>query len=576
MMEVILRSTAALVLLLAPTLAAAPSPATAQSSADSVTVIRNVRVFDGERVIDTATVIVRDGRIAEVERTLDIPAGAVVVEGAGRTLLPGLIDAHTHTRSREDLVAALAHGVTMHLDMFGDPALARTLRAEPDSLAASRAALAIAGIVATAPGGHGTQSGLSVPTVASPADADAFVAARVADGSEWIKIIVEDGDIIEREIPTFDQATIAALVRAAHTRDLLAVAHVSSAALAERAIAAGVDGLMHLWLDAADDAELAERLRARDMFIAPTLAVYRGRGATAIPALARMDVRVLAGSDAPNAGLSFGSALHTELAMLTAAGLTPVQALTAATSAAADAFRLPDRGRIRPGARADLLLVDGDPTMSIAVTLVIQGVWKDGVRFDHASWLEADRARLAALDSARVTHAPGPLSDFEDGTTASTIGTRWQVSSDQRRGGASTAALRIVDGGHGGSAHALEVTGRIVPGRLPLAWAGALLPLTGSPPAVASVADAAGFAFAGLGDGRLYEVTFYTPNGPATAQFTAGAEWREYRFAWSDFDDLDPAAVIAVSIDAAPPEGAFRILIDDVQLLGAANLPSAR
>ena len=557
-----------LYLLPAVAFAGEPSPGSAQSQADGATVIRDVRVFDGEHVIDTATVIVRDGRIAEVGRALEIPADAVVLDGAGHTLLPGLIDAHTHTSTREDLVTALAHGVTMHLDMFGDPALTRTLGAEEAGEAAGRAALATAGLVATAPGGHGTQSGLEVPTVTSPADADAFVDARVAEGSEWIKIIIEDGGIIGREMPTLDQATIEALVRAAHARGLLAVAHVSSAALAERAIAAGVDGLMHVWLDSADDAGLAERLRAGDVFVVPTLDVYGGRGASAIPALARAGVRILAGSDAPNGGRSYGSVLHSELEALTDAGLTPVQALTAATAAAADAFRIPDRGRIRPGARADLLLVEGDPTTAIAMTRAIQAVWKDGIRFDRGSWLEADRARRAALDSNRVRHAPGPLSDFEDGTTSSTIDARWQVSSDQRRGGASTAELSIVDGGHDGSAHALEVTGRIVTGRLPLAWAGALLPFSDSPPAVASVADAAGFAFAALGDGRLYEVTFYTPSGPATAPFTAVGEWREYRFAWSDFDGLDPAAVIAVSIDAALPEGAFRILIDDVQLLG--------
>ena len=554
--------------------ASAPHPLPAQSPAASVTAFRNVRVFDGERVLDSATVIVRDGRIANMGRGIEIPADAAVVEGSGRTLLPGLIDAHTHTRSRDDLAAALAWGVTLHLDMFSDPAIARSLREEDASSAATRASLMTAGIVATAPDGHGTQYALSVPTLSSPTDADTFVAARVAEGSDWIKIIVEDGQVIGREIPTLDSATIAAVVRAAHARGLLAVAHAMSVEMAERAVSAGVDGLMHVWLDAADQAALAGRLRESDVFVVPTLAVTRGRGSAAIPALARAGVPLLAGSDAPNPGTAFGTSLHDELVLLTDAGLPPLEALKAATSAPADAFRLMDRGRIRPGARADLLLVDGDPTTSIDATRAIVGVWKDGVRFDHQPWHDAARAEHAEREAARGRHGPGVISDFEEGTLASSIGIPWRVSSDQRRGGASTAQIRIARGGHNGSEHALEVTGRIVPGRLRIAWAGALLQFTDSPGDGVSIADATGVAFAASGDGRTYEVTFYTPDGPATARFTAGPDWREYRFDWQQFDGLDPSAVHAMSIDAGSPEGSFRILIDDVRLTASDAEPT--
>ena len=72
--------------------------------------------------------------------------------------------------------------------------------------------------------------------------------------------------------------------------------------------------------------------------------------------------------------------MHGELELLVHDGMTPVQALSAATSVAARAFRLSDRGLIRPGLRADLLLVQGDPTENILDTRNIVAVWKRGVR----------------------------------------------------------------------------------------------------------------------------------------------------------------------------------------------------
>ena len=100
----------------------------------------------------------------------------------------------------------------------------------------------------------------------------------------------------------------------------------------------------------------------------------------AVRQLAAAGVPLLAGTDAPAPGLTYGASLHRELEHLVNAGLTPAAALAAATSASAKAFRLSDRGRVTPGMRADLLLVDGDPTKQIRDTRNIVAVWKRGVR----------------------------------------------------------------------------------------------------------------------------------------------------------------------------------------------------
>jgi imidazolonepropionase-like amidohydrolase len=99
----------------------------------------------------------------------------------------------------------------------------------------------------------------------------------------------------------------------------------------------------------------------------------------AVAALEAAGVPLLAGTDAPNPGTTHGASLHRELELLVAAGLTPVEALTAATSTPARMFGLLDRGRIAPGLRADLLLVAGDPSIDITTTRAIVYVWRNGV-----------------------------------------------------------------------------------------------------------------------------------------------------------------------------------------------------
>lgn len=125
--------------------------------------IVNARVFDGAAVLERASVVVEDGVIRGVGAHLAVPAGATVVNGEGRTLLPGLIDAHAHAFG-DALERALVFGVTTELDMFTDPQFAAARRDEQRrGPVPTRADLLSAGVLATAPGGHGTEYRLSNP-----------------------------------------------------------------------------------------------------------------------------------------------------------------------------------------------------------------------------------------------------------------------------------------------------------------------------------------------------------------------------------------------------------------------------
>jgi imidazolonepropionase-like amidohydrolase len=100
----------------------------------------------------------------------------------------------------------------------------------------------------------------------------------------------------------------------------------------------------------------------------------------ALRQLVAAHVPILAGTDAPIPGTTYGASLHAELAEYVRDGMTPTQALTTATLAPARVFHLNDRGAIRLGLRADLVLVEGDPTRNILATRRIVAIWKRGVR----------------------------------------------------------------------------------------------------------------------------------------------------------------------------------------------------
>jgi imidazolonepropionase-like amidohydrolase len=592
-------------LLAVPLLAALAGPLAAQQPA---TLFRNARVFDGMRVLERTDVLAEGGRITRVGRGVRAPAGATVIDASGKTLLPGLIDAHTHSYG-DALQEAVHFGVTTEMDMFTDHRLAAAARAEQKAGKANdRADFFSASTLVTAPRGHGTQYGLAIPTLSSPDSAQAFVDARIAEGSDFIKIIYDDGSTYGTKLATLDSATLHAAIAAAHRRGKVAIVHVGDAEGARTAIAAGADGLAHLFVDREPLPGFAVLAARRRAFVVPTLTVLmsitgtgggaplvedarlkpylspaaRGvlvqgfpRRAGAPPtsyAAAQATVRqlraagvpILAGTDAGNPGTSHGAAMHRELELLVQAGLTPTEALAAATSAPARAFRLADRGRIAPGLRADLLLVDGDPTRDITATRGIAGVWKGGVPVDRAAFARTvAQLNASAARPARIAEN-GVVSDFENGMTASPGS--WFPSPDSFAGGTSTGEVKVVDGGAGGG-HALSISGTIT-ATVPFAWYGAMWSPGAQPMAATDLSTKPGLAFQARGDGKTYRVMVFARskgNTPLTRTFVAGPDWKEVAFSWSDFG-IDGSDVMGVVIAGGPQPGPFAFLVDDLRL----------
>jgi imidazolonepropionase-like amidohydrolase len=471
------------------------------------TAITGVRLFDGTRTIGNATVVFDESGILSVCSGCSAPKGTRIVDGRGRTLLPGLIDAHTHTWG-DALERALAFGVTTEIDMFTAAQFAAQRRAEQKKGPVfDRADLISAGTLVTVAGGHGTEYGVPIATFAKGMDPQKFIDDRIAEGSDFIKIVYDDGHAFRLDFPTLDKGDLGSLIAAAHRRGKLAVVHISTAAEAMDAVMAGADGLVHAWGDTTgDDAIFAEMAR-RKMFVIPTLSVIgslsgqtgeslashavlkarvsaddrralSGRfpatainpksletAQTAVRRLGALRVPILAGTDAPNPGTAHGLSIHRELELLTGAGLSPMEALRSATSVPAAAFKLADRGRIEKGKRADLLLVSGDPTTDITATRNIVAVWKNGREFNapDASTPPAPR---------QSNFAGGVVSDFENGS-GSELGTEWMTSTDQIMGGKSTGDLSVGPA-EGRSGKVLRFRGVIGSGT-PYPWSGAML-----------------------------------------------------------------------------------------------------
>lgn len=578
----------------------------------TATLVQDVRVFDGRTVHERRSVLFDDARVVDADFHGSAPAGARIVQGAGRTLLPGLIDAHTHAFRQFDL--PVLFGVTTQIDMFtAVPVMQDAKRSMAAGRHAGQADLFSAGTLATAPGGHGTQFGVPIPTLNSPGEAQAFVDARIAEGSDFIKIVLEAGGHGIGAMNSLDIATATALIEAAHRRGKLAVVHVSTEKDARAALEAGADALVHLFLGAAPDAtavdSLARLAKRKNAFVIPTFTVMESMAGVrgddllgdadlaalveregamtlkarygqqarpqllAMPkavtaALAKAGVPILAGTDAGNAGTLYGISMHRELAALVEAGLTPTAALAAATSAPAAAFRLGRRGCIATGCKADLLLVEGDPTRDITATRRIVEVWKDG---QSANALRDAKREQVAQERGRSMRqdlpADGRISQFSGAKLASPFGSGWMPSTDQYAGGKSTVKLDVLPALSDGQVP-LAVQASVAPG-LPYAWSSVAFMPGAQPMQPADLSAARVLRFKVRGDGKTYQVMLMgAANGrPSSVPFVAGPEWAEISLPLSAFAGIDPAAVAMLAFSAGPQPGEYRFELADVRLL---------
>lgn len=169
------------------------------------------------------------------------------------------------------LASALAFGVTTELDMFMRWREAKRWKEQESKGAFDIADFRTAGTCVTSPAGHGTEEGFPIPTISSPEEAQAFVDARIAEGSDYIKIMYDFGD----NYSVMSRETMAAVVKAAHKRGKLVLVHIGSYEGAIEAIEAGADGLAHLPHDRPPARDFGVFVKAHHAFVETTLAIPR-------------------------------------------------------------------------------------------------------------------------------------------------------------------------------------------------------------------------------------------------------------------------------------------------------------
>ena len=385
----------------------------------------DVRLIDGiaDGAREHVDVVVAGERIASVEPHdpsavpgrnggTDGDAGTVHIDGAGRTLLPGLIDAHAHYTfdPTEGSLATIARRSDAEIVLAAAGHAARALRAGVTSARGAgsirnlevvlRDAIAdgqvpgprlvVAGTAIGITGGHGFQFGLEADGPAALVTATRRV---VRDGADVVKVVASEAAMLTTTglapgrmvhgAPELTEDELAAIVGVAEELRVRVMVHAQDSESVRRAAAAGVDSVEHAWL--ADESAI-DALRASGAWLVPTLIVtdvnrtlpglttvqrerqdliertHRASTEVAI----RLGVPIAAGTDTGEVGVT-GDLVWREIALLHDHGASPMAAIQAGTSAGARLLGIDDdTGTIEPGKLGDLVLVEGDPLVDLS------------------------------------------------------------------------------------------------------------------------------------------------------------------------------------------------------------------
>ena len=408
--------------------APAPVPQTGVKAFTGFTLIDGT----GRAPVENAVLVVRGQRIvaAGPAASTSVPPDAERIDLSGRTVMPGIVNAHGHVGSvvglesrpegyleenlRRQLGLYARYGVTTVVSLGDDRETSFRLRSENDGADLNRARLYVAGPIITAKTPEAARSAVDAAADLKP---------------DWIKIRVDDNlGTTEKMTPDVYRAVIAR----AHERKLRVAAHLFYLADAKELLRAGADFLAHSVRDAPVDRELIDLMKARDVCLCPTLMrevstfVYESHPAFFDDPFFRRDadpkvmatlddparqakvqkdpaaqrykkalemarqnakalhdagIRLAAGTDTGPPARFQGYFEHLELEEMVKSGLTPSQALVSATSNAARCMGLSDSvGALQPGRYADFIVLARSPLVDIKNTRTLESVWISGNR----------------------------------------------------------------------------------------------------------------------------------------------------------------------------------------------------
>lgn len=306
-------------------------------------IILNHPLFDGKKVIERASVTIENGIITSVGEADTVDTSCL--------LMPGLIDAHTHMRSKEQAEEMVRCGILATCDVCAP----LSLRESSEHLDIFSSAGMIMGAI----------SGKNA------------VKSAINEGAQYIKVLLFEPNLLPRPI-------LSSICREAHEASLKVAVHATSVKAEKMAVECGANILLHVPMKEELPEALAREIAERGVAVAPTLVMMKAfaesgsngylpehykNAENAVRTLRRCGVTLLVATDA-NIGniapaVEYGASMHREAELLCRADLTPLEVLEGATSKVAEVFGIDGIGSVEVGKRADLILIDGRPDKSI-------------------------------------------------------------------------------------------------------------------------------------------------------------------------------------------------------------------
>jgi imidazolonepropionase-like amidohydrolase len=467
--------------------------------------LQNAQIVDpAAQKIHRGALLIRGGKVEQILNAEPKSFAGEKIDLAGKWVIPGLNDMHVHSygnvapgNNLQLLMTPgtakmmLYCGVTGFLDLFSMESQIFADREQQRKSGALGADIYCAGPIFTCTKGHGTEYGIPTRVINTPAEAEKEIAELVLKKPDVVKIVYDHA--AAQYFPTIDQATMEAAVKTAAKLGLKTVIHIGTWQDAKEAVLAGASAITHLYREEIPD-ELVALMKAKGVYAIPTMTVvtelaqikqnpalldnallaavttpallkaFRDTAAydaranawlnrqkdrqaifyKSLKKLADGGVKIMTGTDCGNLGTFQGFSLHREMQIMVDAGLSPWQALAAATTTPGEFFGQPFG--VKAGSAANLVALNASPVENIGNTQNIATVIHRGKA--------VNREHILKPPSSPWTQAL--LDDFSKAGLTSAFGVKWDHNLDADFGGKSTLQHEYRDG-------ALRVWGKLQP-----------------------------------------------------------------------------------------------------------------